>query len=149
MDTDGSFDVSVDLLNAGKTTTYTGIATIIVDKSISIGKIRLYSDSVDKTKLNVTRETVGTAAQYKVEYGTSSDLLDQFVIAPTNEIAINNLTIGQTYYFQITPLDSTQTAIGQTSPVTQVVVGQDLACVVKNISVSDQKIGDKYYLVRS
>lgn len=149
IDTEGNIDVGVDLLNAGKTSSYTGIATVIVEKSISIGKIRLYSDSIDKTKLNVTRETVGKADKYKVEYGTSSDLLDQFVIAPTNEIVINNLTIGQTYYFQITPLDSTQTAIGQTSPVTQIVVGQDLACIVKNISVRDQKIGDKYYLVRS
>ena len=93
MDTEGNIDVGVDLMNGGKTTTYTGIATILVEKSTSIGKIRLYSDSVDKSKLNVTRETVGTAAQYKVEYGTSSDMLDQFVIAPTNEIAINNLTI--------------------------------------------------------
>jgi len=149
MDTDGNIDVGVDLLNGGKTTSYTGIAIVVVKKSVSIGKIRLYSDSVDKTKLNVTRDTLGTAQQYKVQYGTSEDLLSQFVIAPTNEIAIQNLTIGQTYFFQITPLDSSQTAVGQPSPITQTVVGQDLSCVVKNITVSDEKIGDKYYLVRS
>ena len=149
MDTDGTIDVGVDVLNNGQTKSYTGIAVVVVDKSISIGKIRLYSDSVDKTKLNVTWETIGTANQYKVQYGTSQDLLDQFVIAPTNEIIISNLTIGQTYYFQITPLDSTQTAIGQASTVTQTTVGEWLACVVKNITVSDQKIWDKYYLVRS
>jgi hypothetical protein len=149
MDTDGSIDVGTELINWWSTKTYTGIAIIIVEKSISIGKIRLYSDSVDKTKLNVTRETVGTAAQYKVQYGTSEDLLDQFVIAPTNEIAIKNLIIGKTYYFQIIPLDGSETIIGEASPVTQTTVGQDLSCIVKNITVSDQKIGDKYYLVWS
>jgi hypothetical protein len=93
MDTDGTIDVGVDVINNGQTKSYTGIAVVVVEKSVSIGKIRLYSDSVDKTKLNVTWETIGTASQYKVQYGTSQSLLDQFVIAPTNEIIINNLTI--------------------------------------------------------
>lgn len=149
MDTEGIIDVGVDIINAWQTKSYTGIAVVVVEKSVSIGKIRLYSDSVDKTKLNVTWETIGTANQYKVQYGTSQNFLDQFVIAPTNEIIISNLTIGQTYYFQITPVDNTQTAIGQASAITQTTVGEWLACVVKNITVSDQKIGDKYYLTRS
>ncbi len=149
MDTDGTIDVGVEVINNGQTKSYTGIAVVVVEKSVSIGKIRLYSDSVDKTKLNVTWEAIGTANQYKVQYGTSQSLLDQFVIAPTNEIIINNLTIGQVYYFQITPVDNTQTAIGQASAITQTTIGEGLACVVKNITVVDQKIGDKYYLTRS
>lgn len=149
MDTDGTIVVGVDLINGGQTKTYTGIATVVVEKSVSIGKIRLYSDSVDKTKLNVTRETVGSAGQYKVQYGTSENLLDQFVVVPSNEIIIENLTIGQIYYFQITPLDDNQAVIGQASAITQTNIGEDLSCVVKGITISDQKIGDKYYLVRS
>ena len=41
MDTDGTIDVGVDVLNNGQTKSYTGIAVVVVDKSISIGKIRL------------------------------------------------------------------------------------------------------------
>jgi hypothetical protein len=54
---------------------------------------------------------MGTAPKYKVQYGTSESLLDQFVTVPTNEIIVGNLSIGQTYYFQITPLDANETAI--------------------------------------
>jgi hypothetical protein len=131
IDTDGQIEVSVDIINAGQTKSYSGIATLFVDKSITIGKIRLYSDSVDKSKLNITRETVGTAPKYKVQYGSSSTLLDEYVIVPTNEIIIDQLLIGQTYYFQITPLDETENPIGPASTMTQAVIGQDLSCVVK------------------
>lgn len=75
--------------------------------------------------------------------------LDQFVIVPSNEIIVENLTIGQTYFFQITPLDANELAIGSPSIIVNTTIGQDLACVVKGITVSDQKIGDKYYLVWS
>lgn len=149
MTTDGTIDIGANLINAGQTKSYTGIAVVIVEKSISIGKIRLYSDSVDKTKLNVTWETVGTADKYKVQYGTSDITLDQFVIVPSNEIIVENLTIWSTYYFQITPLDSNETVIGEASAITQTTIGEELSCIVKNITVSDQKIGDKYYLVWS
>lgn len=149
MNTDGTFDVWAILISAWVTKTYTGIAVIIVDKSISVGKIRLYSDSVDKSKLNVTWETMGTAPKYKVQYGTSESLLDQFVTVPTNEIIVGNLSIGQTYYFQITPLDANETAIWTPSSVVNTLVGSDLSCVVKDITVVSQKIWDKYYLTRS
>lgn len=147
MDTDGEIAVSAELIYQGQTKTYTGIATIFVEKSVSIGKIRFYSDSVDKTKLNVTRETIGNADNFKVQYGTSDLLLDQFVIVPDNEIIIENLSIGQKYYFQITPLDTTENTIGIPSEITQTTVGEDLACIVKGITLDNQQIGDKYYLV--
>jgi hypothetical protein len=58
IDTDGTIEISLDLITAGQTKSYTGVTSIFVEKSITIGKIRLYADSIDKTKLNVTRETV-------------------------------------------------------------------------------------------
>lgn len=58
MDTDGTLKVGVNLISAGETKSYADVAVVIVEKSVSIGKIRLYSDSVDKTKLNVTWEIV-------------------------------------------------------------------------------------------
>ena len=58
MDTQGNLQVGVDLIVLGQTKSYTGIATLVVGTGNAIGKIRLYSDSVDKTKLNVTRDII-------------------------------------------------------------------------------------------
>ena len=149
MDTDGSIQVGVDLITLGQTKSYTGIATVIVEKSTSIGKIRIYSDSIDKTKLNITRDTIGTSPQYKIEYGTSQNDLSLSTIVPTNEIVISNLNVGTTYYFQITPLDSGNNAIGAPSAITQAKAGDIASCTVVGITVSTQKIGDKYYLIWS
>jgi hypothetical protein len=84
-----------------------------------------------------------------VQYGTSDNLLNQFVIVPTNQITIENLTVGQTYFFQITALDENENAIGPASAITQAVIGEELTCIVKGITLTGEKIGDKYYLVRS
>lgn len=147
MDKEGSFPVTIQLINAGVTKNYTGITNVIVAKSVSIGKIRLYSDSVDKTKLNVTRETIGEANQFKVEYGMDENNLDKSVIVPTNEIILENMQIDQKYYFQVTPLDANQTAIGPKSAIAQAVIGQDVSCIVKGIVITNETIGDKHYLV--
>ncbi len=147
IDTEGTIDVALDLITLWQTTNYTGLATLYVDKSVSIGKIRLYADSIDKTKLNVTRETVGTSPQYKLSYGTSENYLDQYVMVSTNEIIIENLTLGDTYYFQITPMDGLGAALGTASDITQAKIWEEVSCIVKWISVTGQKIGDKYYLV--
>ncbi len=149
IDTKGNLQVDVDLIVLWQTKSYTGVATLVVEEWVAIGKIRLYSDSIDKTKLNVTRETIGSASQYRINYGTSQNNLDASVIVQTNEIVIENLTIGQTYYFQITPLDSTNTPIGTPSEITDTIIGEDMGCVVVGIQVSDQQIWDKYYLVWS
>lgn len=77
----------------GQAKSYTGVATLTVEEGIGIGKIRIYSDSVDKTKLNVTREPIGTIAQYKIEYGTSKNDLNGSVVVQTNEIIIENLVV--------------------------------------------------------
>jgi hypothetical protein len=68
------------------------------------------------------------------------------VITPTNQITIENLVIGKTYYFQITALDENENAVGPTSASIPAVIGEELACVVKGITISDEKIGDKHYL---
>ena len=109
MDTKGTIQTDVDLIVIGQAKSYTGVATIMVEEGVAIGKIRMYSDSIDKSKLNVTREPIGTIPQYKIEYGTSKNALDMSVVIKTNEIMIENLTVGQTYYFQITPLDENGT----------------------------------------
>ncbi|HMS91132.1 MAG TPA: hypothetical protein PKC87_02850 [Candidatus Absconditabacterales bacterium] len=149
MDTEGTLQVGVDLIVLGQTKSYTGVATLMVDKGTAIGKIRLYSDSIDKSKLNVTRETIGTAPQYKIQYGTSQNNLTFSTTVQTNEIIIENLNIGETYYFQITPLDSSGNPMGTPSEITEAKIGETVSCVVVGIKVSDQQIGEKHYLVRT
>lgn len=149
MDTEGTLQVGVDLIVLWQTKSYTGVATLMVDKGTAIGKIRLYSDSIDKSKLNVTRETIGTAPQYKIQYGTSQNNLTFSTTVQTNEIIIENLNIGETYYFQITPLDSSGNPMGTSSEITEAKIGETVSCVVVGIKVSDQQIGEKHYLVRT
>ena len=149
MDKEGTFPINIQLINAGVSKVYTGITNMIIDKNVSIGKIRLFADGVDKSKLNVTWEVIGDASQFKLEYGTEEKNLDKSVIVPTNEIVLENMQIDQKYYFQITPLDATQKAIGPKSAIAQAVIWQSEPCVVKGITISDEIIGDKHYLVRT
>lgn len=149
MDTEGNLQVDVDLIVLWQTKSYTGVGTVIVKKGTAIGKIRLYSDSIDKTKLNVTRETIGTAPQYKIQYGTSQNNLNLAAIVQTNEIIIENLGIGDTYYFQITPLDSAGNPSGTPSEITEAKIGDAISCVVVGITVRDEQIGEKHYLIRT
>lgn len=149
IDTEWNLQVGVDLIVLWQTKSYTGVATLVVEKWAAIGKIRLYSDSIDKSKLNVTREMIWSADQYKIDYGTSQNNLEFSTKIDTNEIIINNLNIGDTYYFQITPLDSDGNASGTPSEITQAKIGEEVSCIVVGITVTGQQIGDKYYLVRT
>ncbi|MCX6823836.1 MAG: hypothetical protein NT085_01810 [candidate division SR1 bacterium] len=149
MDTEGNIQVNVDLIVLGQAKSYSGVATIIVEKGSAIGKIRLYSDSVDKTKLNVTRESIGTIPQYKLDYGTSQNNLNLTTTVQTNEIVINNLNIGDIYYFQITPLDASGIPSGTPSEITQAKIGEEISCTVVGIKITTGQIGEKYYLMRS
>lgn len=91
MDTAGAIEVSANLILNGQKKAYTGIANLIVDKSTSVGKVRLYGDPVNAQKLNITREIIGEAAKYKVLYGTGEGDLIQSVTVNTNEMSLNNL----------------------------------------------------------
>ncbi|MEI6118933.1 MAG: hypothetical protein WCP92_07075 [bacterium] len=108
----------------------------MVEKGTAIGKIRLYSDSIDKTKLNVTREIIGNTPQYKLDYGTSKNDLNLTTTVQTNEIVINNLNIGDIYYFQITPLDASGIPSGTPSEITQAKIGEDITCTVVGIVIT-------------
>lgn len=113
---------------------------MIVEEGIGIGKIRIYSDSIDKTKLNVTWETIGNADKFMIEYGTSKSDLTLSTIVQTEEIIIENLTIGEKYYFQITPLDANSNPTGTPSEITETKIGEESSCVVVGIKVSTGQI---------
>ncbi len=149
MDTKWTLTIDVDLIVLGQTKSYTGVATINIVEGIAIGKVRMYADSIDKTKLNVTREPIGTINQYRINYGTGETNLDRSATIQTKEIVIENLTVGETYYFQIIPLDASGIPVGTASEIIEAKIGENLQCVVVGIKVSTGQIGEKYYLMRS
>jgi len=149
MDTIGVLTVDVDLIVLGQTNTYTGVTRVIIEEWVGIGRIRLYSDSIDKTKLNITREKIGDIPQYKIDYGTNKDNLNLSIVVQINEAIIENLVVGETYFFRITPLDIVGNTIGTSSETTEIKIGEDISCVVIGITISTGQIGDKYYLMRS
>lgn len=149
MDTKGSIQIDVDLIVLGQTKSYTGVTNFAINEWIAIGKIRLYSDSIDKKKLNITREPIGDISQYKIEYGTSKNNLNLSEIVQTNEIIVENLGIGTVYYFQITPIDNAGNTIGTASDITEATIGETITCTVVGITISTGQIGEKYYLMRS
>ncbi len=148
IDSKGQIQIDVDLIVLGQTKSYTGVANLFVEEGVGIGKIRIYSDSIDKTKLNVTRETIGTIPQYRINYGTSENNLNLSVVVQTEEVIIENLAIGEMYYFQITPLDDTGTPMGTASEITETKIGEESSCVVVGITITTGQVGDKYYLMR-
>lgn len=92
---------------------------------------------------------IGTAPQYKIQYGTSQNNLNLSATVQTNEIVIENLNINETYYLQIIPVDSSGNIIGTPSEITEAKIGEIISCVVVGIKVTDQQIGEKHYLVRT
>lgn len=152
VDTEWKIDVSLDLLVDGQKKEYPNITKLIVEKGTSIGKVRIFWDSVYKNKLTLTWEVEWTdAAKYNVTFGTQEDNLNESAIVTKKEIVLEDLTIGQTYYFKIIPLDSNGEVIGSPSDIIQATVGDtsESLCTVQGISVSDTVIWDRHYLTRN
>jgi predicted RNase H-related nuclease YkuK (DUF458 family) len=80
---------------------------LVVETGTSIGKVRIFSDSVYKTKVTLTWDVEGgDAPKYLVSYGTSADNLDQTKTVTAKELILENLTSGTKYYFKISPIDA-------------------------------------------
>lgn len=150
IDTFWNIEVSLEIINAWNKKQYTWVANLIVEKSTAIGKVRVFSDEIDKTKLNVTRESVwASASKYKITYGTWEDLLNEYVVVTTKEVVIENLQKWTMYYLKIYPLDDQGNEVWTPSDIVSTQLGEEQTCIVKGITISDQKIWDKHYLVRS
>lgn len=152
IDTEGKIDVSLDLLVAWQKQEYTNISKLIVEKGTKIGKVRIFWDSVYKNKLTLTWEVEGTEpAKYNVTFGTQENNLNESAIVTKKEIILEDLTIGQTYYFKIIPLDSNWETLGAASDIVQATVGDtsESLCTVQWITVNDTTIGDRHYLTRN
>jgi hypothetical protein len=102
----GDFSVSLLLMVAGNKKIYSDVATYTVQKNIGIGTIKFFTTSPDQTSVNVIRDMIGTAAQYKIEYGTNEANLNQSNNVVTNELVLENLNPEQEYFIKISPLDA-------------------------------------------
>ncbi|MDD3262428.1 MAG: hypothetical protein PHR61_01155 [Candidatus Absconditabacteria bacterium] len=152
IDTEGKIDVGLDLLVAGEKKEYTNITKLIVEKGTSIGKVRVFGDSVYKNKLTLTWEVEGTEpAKYNVTFGTEENNLNESAVVSKKEIILEDLTIGQDYFFRIVPLDINGEVLGAASDIVKATVGDtsESLCTVQGITVDETKIGDRYYLTRS
>lgn len=152
IDTEGKIDVWLDLLVAWEKKEYTNITKLIVEKGTSIGKVRVFGDSVYKNKLTLTWEVEWTEpAKYNVTFGTEENNLNESAVVSKKEIILEDLTIWQDYFFRIVPLDINWEVLWAASDIVKATVGDtsESLCTVQWITVDETKIWDRYYLTRS
>ncbi|MCF7835200.1 hypothetical protein K9M48_04090 [Candidatus Gracilibacteria bacterium] len=149
VDSKGTIVVSLEMMDAGNKKEYSDVHQMLIEEGTNIKNIKFYTDLIDINTLTVKREVVGVLpVKFKVDYGTSKDNLDQSANVDTNEIFVDNIDMDTVYYFKITPLDSSLSAIGSSSDVVSFNPAGP-TCIVKDIQIFTGKIGDKYYLMRS
>ncbi|MFZ2151197.1 MAG: hypothetical protein WAZ12_02415 [Candidatus Absconditicoccaceae bacterium] len=149
METEGEILVSLEIIDAGNKKTYDNIQTLTVGQGTSIKNIKFFTDLIDQNTLTIKWEVIGIVpTKFKIEYGTGQDLLDQSANVDTNELFVENINPDIIYYFKITPLNEDLSPIGSSSDVVSFNPAGP-TCIVQNIIIYDEKIGDKHYLVRS
>ena len=149
MENEWDIIVSLEIMDAWNKKTYDNIHTLNIWQWTSIKNIKFFTDLIDQNTLTVKREVIWIVpSKFKIEYWTWKDLLDQSVNVDTNELFVENIDPAVVYYFQITPLNADLSPIWSPSSI----VNFDSSwptCIVQDITISDEKIGDKHYLVRS
>lgn len=141
--------VSLEMMDAWNKKEYSDVHQMLIEEWTNIKNIKFYTDLIDINTLTVKREVVGVLpVKFKVDYGTSKDNLDQSANVDTNEIFVDNIDMDTVYYFKITPLDSSLSAIWSSSDVVSFNPAWP-TCIVKDIQIFTGKIWDKYYLMRS
>lgn len=149
VDSKWAISVSLDIMDAWTKKQYNDIYNMNIQEWTSIKNIKFYTDLVDVDTLTLKREVIGVLpAKFKVDYGTSKDNLDQSLNVDTNEIFVDWIDTSTTYYFKITPLDSSLNSIWASSEVVSFNPSWP-TCIVKDIKIFTWKIWDKYYLIRS
>ena len=152
IDSEGKLDISLELLVSWQKKVYTNISSIIVEKWTNIGKVRIFWDSVYKNKVNLTWDVEWSdAARYTVLFGTTAEDLSQSETVNKKELVLENLEIGQKYYFKVIPLDEDGQELWWASDIVNYTVGDagETSCTVQWIFINDVQIGNNHYLVRS
>ena len=153
IDTKWEVSVNLELMAAWTKKAYTWVTNLTIVEWISVGKVRVFTDTSNKNRINLTWEMLyGDAKKYKIIYWTEQNTLNLSDIVDTKEVSIEWLQENTTYYFRIIPLDQNETEIWTASDIVQATPGQETAettCTVQWIKIADMQIWDKYYLSRS
>lgn len=152
VDTEWKLNVSLDISTNWTSKSYNNISMLIVEAWTTIGKVRIFSDSVYKNKVTLTWDVEWVdSPKYLVSYGIAADNLDQSKTVNTKELILETLTPWTKYYFKITPVDANWKITGTASEVANTTVGDDsaLSCTVQWIKVNDVIVGSAHLLTRS
>lgn len=173
----GSLDITSDL-SAGPTLSkkYDKMLTLGVADNTQIWEVKIQALTTLAGAIQLDWKVIGwSSPAYAIQYGLTKDDLAGTAITKETTATLSGFTYGKDYFFKIQPLNIQNIADGLPSDVLEFTMpiaswtgpnqtalsasGLEMApdhptaalptCVVKNIKVSTQKIGNKYYLVRN
>lgn len=173
----GSLDIASDL-SAGPTLSkkYDKILTLEVADNTQIWEVKIQALTTLAGAIQLDWKVIGwSSPAYAIQYGLTKDNLAGTAITKETTATLSGFTYGKDYFFKIQPLNIQNIADGLPSDVLEFTMpiaswtgpnqtalsasGLEMApdhptaalptCIVKNIKVSTQKIGNKYYLVRN
>ena len=172
----GSLDIASEL-SAGPTLNkkYDKMLTLEVADNTQIWEVKIQALTLAGA-IQLDWKVIGwSSPAYAIQYGLTKDDLAGTAITKETTATLSGFTYGKDYFFKIQPLNIQNIADGLPSDVLEFTMpiaswtgpnqtalsasGLEMApdhptaalptCVVKNIKVSTQKIGNKYYLVRN
>ena len=173
----GSLDIASEL-SAGPTLNkkYDKMLTLEVADNTQIWEVKIQALTTLAGAIQLDWKMIGwSSPAYAIQYGLTKDDLAGTAITKETTAMLSGFTYGKDYFFKIQPLNIQNIADGLPSDVLEFTMpiaswtgpnqtalsasGLEMApdhptaalptCVVKNIKVSTQKIGNKYYLVRN
>lgn len=173
----GSLDIASEL-SAGPTLNkkYDKMLTLEVADNTQIWEVKIQALTTLAGAIQLDWKVIGwSSPAYAIQYGLTKDDLGGTAITKETTATLSGFTYGKDYFFKIQPLNIQNIADGLPSDVLEFTMpiaswtgpnqtalsasGLEMApdhptaalptCVVKNIKVSTQKIGNKYYLVRN
>ena len=172
-----SLDIASEL-SAGPTLVkkYDKMLTLEVADNIQIGEVKIQALTTLAGAIQLDWKVIGgSSPAYAIQYGLNKDELAWTAITTGTVAMLSGFTYGKDYFFKIQPLNTANIPDGVPSDVLEFTMpiasgtgpnqtalsasGLEISpdhptaalptCVVKNIKVSTQKIGNKYYLVRN
>lgn len=173
----GSLDIASEL-SAGPTLSkkYDKMLTLEVADNTQIWEVKIQALTTLAGAIQLDWKVIGwSSPAYAIQYGLTKDDLAGTAITKETTATLSGFTYGKDYFFKIQPLNIQNIADGLPSDVLEFTMpiaswtgpnqtalsasGLEMApdhptaalptCIVKNIKVSTQKIGNKYYLVRN
>ena len=173
----GSLDIASEL-SAGPTLSkkYDKMLTLEVADNTQIWEVKIQALTTLAGAIQLDWKVIGwSSPAYAIQYGLTKDDLAGTAITKETTAMLSGFTYGKDYFFKIQPLNIQNIADGLPSDALEFTMpiaswtgpnqialsasGLEMApdhptaalptCIVKNIKVSTQKIGNKYYLVRN